>query len=119
MKFSSYWLDTAPKGCPERAKTSVEGRTEVAVIGGGLTGVVAALPLARSGANVDLFEQNTVGFGASGRTGGMATTGMSIGSRDAVAKLGFDTAGRPCGASTEAIDRIEKLVIDVHSAEER
>jgi hypothetical protein len=41
MKFSSYWLDTAPKGSPERAKTSVEGRTEVAVIGGGLTGVVA------------------------------------------------------------------------------
>jgi hypothetical protein len=29
MKFSSYWLDTAPKGSPERAKTSVEGRTEV------------------------------------------------------------------------------------------
>jgi glycerol-3-phosphate dehydrogenase len=68
MKFSSYWLDTAPKGSPERAKTSVEGRTGVAVIGGGLTGVVAALHLARRGAKVDLFEQNTVGFGTSSRT---------------------------------------------------
>ena len=114
MKFSSYWLDTAPKDCLERSKTSVEGRTDVAVIGGGLTGVVAALHLARRGAKVDLFEQNTVGFGASGRNGGMATTGMSIGIRDAVAKLGFDTAVRLYGAYTEAIDLIEKLVIDEH-----
>ncbi len=114
MKFSSYWLDTAPKDCLERSQTSVEGRTEVAVIGGGLTGVVAALHLARSGAKVDLFEQNTVGFGASGRNGGMATTGMSIGIRDAVAKLGFDTAVRLYGAYTEAIDLIEKLVTDEH-----
>ena len=114
MKFSSYWLDTAPQGSLERSKTSVEGRTEVAVIGGGLTGVVAALHLARSGAKVDLFEQNTVGFGASGRNGGMATTGMSIGIRDAVAKLGFDTAVRLYGAYTEAIDLVEKLVTDEH-----
>jgi glycine/D-amino acid oxidase-like deaminating enzyme len=114
MKFSSYWLDTAPKDCPERLTTSVEGRTQVAVIGGGLTGVVAALHLARSGAKVDLFEQNTVGFGASGRNGGMATTGMSMGIRDAVDKLGFDTAVRLYGAYTEAIDLIEKLVTDEH-----
>jgi hypothetical protein len=29
MKFTPYWLDTAP----ERSETSVEGRTDVAVIG--------------------------------------------------------------------------------------
>ena len=92
MKFSSYWLDTAPKDRLERSKTSVEGRTGVAVIGGGLTGVVAALHLARSGAKVDLFEQNTVGFGASGRNGGMATTGMSIGIRDAVDNFGLQSS---------------------------
>ena len=112
MKFSSYWLDTAPKGSPERAKTSVEGRTDVAVIGGGLTGVVAALQLARRGAKVHLFEQHTVGFGASGRNGGMATTGMSIGIRDAVDKFGFDTAVRLYGAYSDAIDLIEKLVTE-------
>jgi glycine/D-amino acid oxidase-like deaminating enzyme len=110
MKFSSYWLDTAPEDSAERSKTVVEGRTEVAVIGGGLTGVVAALHLARRGARVDLFEQDTVGFGASGRNGGMATTGMSIGIRRAVAKLGFDTAARLYGAYTEAIDLVERLV---------
>ena len=112
MKFTSYWLDTAPKGSPERSKTTVDGRTEVAVVGGGLTGVVAALHLARKGAKVDLFEQHTVGFGASGRNGGMATTGLSIGIREAVEKLGFDRAARLYGAYTEAIDLIEKLVTE-------
>jgi glycine/D-amino acid oxidase-like deaminating enzyme len=112
MKFTSYWLDTAPQGSLERSETTVAGRTDVAVIGGGLTGVVAALHLARRGAKVHLFEQHTVGFGASGRNGGMATTGMSIGIRDAVAKLGFETAARLYGAYTEAIDLIEKLVTE-------
>ena len=112
MKFTSYWLDTAPQGSLERSKTTVDGRTEVAVIGGGLTGVVAALHLARRGAEVHLFEQDTVGFGASGRNGGMATTGMSIGIRQAVDKLGFETAARLYGAYTEAIDLIEKLVTE-------
>ncbi|MFI6676758.1 NAD(P)/FAD-dependent oxidoreductase [Kribbella sp. NPDC050470] len=120
MKFTSYWLDTAPQSSPERAATSVEGRTGVAVIGGGLTGVVAALHLARKGAKVDVFEQDTVGFGASGRNGGMATTGMSIGIRPAVEKLGFDRAARLYGAYSEAIDLVEKLVteegIDCHFA---
>src|SRR5918999_898669 len=112
MKFTSYWLDTAPTGSLERSRTAVGGHTDVAVIGGGLTGVVAALHLARRGAKVHLFEQHTVGFGASGRNGGMATTGMSIGIRDAVAKLGFDAAVRLYGAYTEAIDLIEKLVTE-------
>ena len=114
MKFTSYWLDTAPKGRPERSTTTVEGHTDVAVVGGGLTGVVAALHLARRGAEVHLFEQHTVGFGASGRNGGMATTGMSIGIREAVDKFGFDTAVRLYGAYAEAIDLIENLVAQEH-----
>jgi glycine/D-amino acid oxidase-like deaminating enzyme len=112
MKFTSYWIDTAPKGSPERSKTTVAGRTDVAVIGGGLTGVVAALHLARRGAKVHLFEQHTVGFGASGRNGGMATTGMSIGIRDAVDKLGFDKAASLYRTYGHAVDLIEKLVTE-------
>ena len=112
MKFTSYWLDTAPKGSLARSKTIVEGRTDVAVIGGGLTGVVAALHLARGGAKVHVFEQHTVGFGASGRNGGMATTGMSIGIRDAVAKMGFDKAASLYRTYGQAVDLIEKLVME-------
>jgi glycine/D-amino acid oxidase-like deaminating enzyme len=112
MKFTSYWLDTAPQGSEDRSVTAVEGRADVAVIGGGFTGVVAALHLARGGANVHLFEQHTVGFGASGRNGGMATTGMSIGIRDAVEKYGLDAAATMYSAYADGIDLIEKLVTE-------
>jgi glycine/D-amino acid oxidase-like deaminating enzyme len=112
MKFTSYWLDTAPAGHSQRSQTTVAGRTDVAVIGGGLTGVVAALHLARGGANVHLFEQHTVGFGASGRNGGMATTGMSIGIRAAVERLGFDRAASLYRRYGDAVDLIEKLVTE-------
>jgi glycine/D-amino acid oxidase-like deaminating enzyme len=42
----------------------------------------------------------------------MATTGMSIGVRDAVEKYGFDKAAKMYGAYTEAIDLIENLVTE-------
>jgi glycine/D-amino acid oxidase-like deaminating enzyme len=109
MKFTPYWLDTAPPG-PDRSRTDVGGHVDVAIIGAGLTGLSAALHLARKGANVQVFERDTVGFGASGRNGGMATTGMSIGFRSAVSRYGFDTAKAYLLAYHDAVDTIETLV---------
>lgn len=111
MKFTPYWLDTAPKG-PDRSRTEVGGRTDVAIVGAGLTGMSAALHLARKGAHVTVFEQETVGWGASGRNGGMATTGLSIGFRDAIARYGFPTAKALYLTYNDAIDCVEKLVAD-------
>ena len=104
-----YWLDTSTQG-PDRSTTEVGGRVDVAVVGAGLTGLSAALHLARKGANVAVLERDTVAFGASGRNGGMATTGLSIGFRDAIARYGFPTASALFLAYNDAIDSIEKLV---------
>ena len=41
MKLDSYWLDTAPGGLLA-SEGPVEGRVDVAVIGGGFTGLSAA-----------------------------------------------------------------------------
>lgn len=109
MKFTPYWLDTAPKG-PDRSETEIGGHVDVAIVGAGLTGLSAALHLARKGANVQVFERETVGWGASGRNGGMATTGLSIGFRDAVSRYGLETAKAYLLAYHDAVDTIEKLV---------
>jgi glycine/D-amino acid oxidase-like deaminating enzyme len=90
----------------------VSGRVDVAVVGAGFTGLSAALHLARKGASVAVFEQETVGWGASGRNGGMATPGLSIGIRDAVARYGLPTAKVMYESYYDAIDTIEKLVAD-------
>jgi len=111
MKLTSYWLDTSPAG-PDRSQTEVAGHVDVAVVGGGLTGMSAALHLARKGARVAVLEKETVGWGASGRNGGMATPGLSLGIRDAVAKYGLPTARDLYNSYYDAIDTIEKLVTD-------
>ncbi|MDB6178620.1 FAD-binding oxidoreductase [Paracoccus sp. Z330] len=51
-------------------------RADVAVIGGGYTGLSAALHLARAGLDVALVEAHRVGFGASGRNGGQIGSGQ-------------------------------------------
>lgn len=109
MKFTPYWLDTSTPG-PDRSTTELGGHVDVAVVGAGLTGLSAALHLARKGAKVAVLERDTVAFGASGRNGGMATTGLSIGFRDAIARYGFPTASVLFLAYNDAIDSVEKLV---------
>lgn len=111
MKFVPYWLDTSEPG-PDRSGTAVGGDVDVAVVGAGLTGLSAALHLARKGARVAVLEKETVAWGASGRNGGMATPGLSVGFRDAVAKYGFPTASALYLTYNDAIDTIEKLVAD-------
>ena len=111
MKFTSYWLDTAP-ATPDRSRTEVGGEVDVAVVGGGLTGMSAALHLARKGARVAVLEKETVGWGASGRNGGMATPGLSLGLRDAIKRYGFPTARDLYNSYYDAIDTIEKVVAE-------
>jgi glycine/D-amino acid oxidase-like deaminating enzyme len=53
-----------------------DAHCEVAVVGGGFTGLSTALHLAERGARVTLLEAQEVGFGASGRNGGQVNPGL-------------------------------------------
>ncbi|WP_420411799.1 NAD(P)/FAD-dependent oxidoreductase [Roseibium sp.] len=53
-------------------------QADVVVVGGGYTGLSAALHLAESGLNVVLLEANRVGWGASGRNGGQVGSGQRV-----------------------------------------
>jgi glycine/D-amino acid oxidase-like deaminating enzyme len=111
VKPVSYWLDTAPAG-PDRTATPLPDAVDVAVVGGGLTGLSAAVHLRRKGASVAVLEAERMGWGASGRNGGMATTGLAIGFLSAVDRYGFDEASRMYLAFDAAIDTVEQLVRD-------
>jgi len=53
-----------------------EAHVDVAIVGGGFTGLSAACHLARGGVKVALFDKRRFGDGASGRNGGQFGTGQ-------------------------------------------
>lgn len=60
---------------PERPTLTGEARADVCVVGGGYTGLWAALHLGERGARVTLVEAGRIGHAASGRNGGQVHTG--------------------------------------------
>lgn len=79
----SYWEASAPPAGFDETPLQGEESCEVAVIGGGYTGLSTALHLAKDhGVDVRLLEAGHCGWGASGRNGGFvcfAATKLSIG----------------------------------------
>jgi gamma-glutamylputrescine oxidase len=91
-----------------------EARAEVCVIGGGYTGLSAALHLAERGLTVRLVEAQRVGWGASGRNGGQLGTGQRRGQDELEARLGGDHA-RALWDIAEAAKDLSKTLIARHA----
>ncbi len=71
----SYYAATANKMAPLPALEG-DADCDVCIIGGGFTGLSAALELAERGLDVVLLEAHRAGWGASGRNGGQAGSGQ-------------------------------------------
>lgn len=79
----SYYVATANPFAPaERLEGEVNA--DVVVIGGGYTGLHAALKAAERGLSVVLLEAGRIGWGASGRNGGQLIPGWRKGATDLV-----------------------------------
>lgn len=67
-----YWWSAAPlPSAGENAEpVSFEGRADVVIVGGGITGLVAALHLARAGWEVAVVDAQRIGEGAARRNAG-------------------------------------------------
>jgi gamma-glutamylputrescine oxidase len=74
-KPQGYYAASALQA-PVRTPLSGTVKADVCAIGGGFTGLSAALHLAEAGAKVVLLEAQTAGFAASGRNGGQLCTGL-------------------------------------------
>lgn len=84
--------------------------TDVCVIGGGYTGLSAALHLAERGYRVVLLEAERIGFGASGRNGGQITTGYAPGMARTIAIAGREAASAMFAIAEEAKSMIAERV---------
>jgi gamma-glutamylputrescine oxidase len=107
----SYYAATAVRA---QAFPALAGDVEcdVAVVGGGLAGLSAAIDLRRRGFEVVLLEAREVGFGASGRNGGQAIHGLACDQATIEAQLGRDEAKRVWAMSIEALDLLRQRIAE-------
>ncbi|MCF3973573.1 NAD(P)/FAD-dependent oxidoreductase [Paracoccus salsus] len=89
-----------------------ETRTDVAVVGGGYTGLSAALQLARRGYQVVLLEAHRIGFGASGRNGGQVGSGQRQEVDWLEARMGRETARRLWDLAEDAKALVRSLAAE-------
>lgn len=111
----SYYLATA-RGLKSRSRLRSAERADVCVIGGGYTGLSAALRLAELGRDVVLLEAHRIGWGAAGRNGGQVGSGQRQDEAELEATLGAATAQRLWDLAEAAKrlvrERVERHAID-------
>ena len=97
---NSIWAATAPPRATA-PMLAADMATDTVIIGGGFTGLSAALELARAGQQVVLLEGQAIGWGASGRNNGQVIPTMTAAEPDAIAAR-YGAAGEPVSPGSSA-----------------
>ncbi|MDC0660158.1 FAD-dependent oxidoreductase [Leisingera sp. SS27] len=112
-RSNCWWDETI--AAPDWPVLEGETSADVAIIGGGFTGVSAALHLAEGGASVVLLEAETPGWGASGRNGGFCCLGGSKLSSGTMRRVFGKAAADTYDASEVAAVNLVKELLEAHA----
>lgn len=104
-----YWLDPPPLAKSYR-KLPLPEKTDVLIVGGGYTGMAAAIRLRQAGAEVTVIDREQLGMAASARNGGMTLTGLSESLFFVLKQLGEEKARQFFAESLESVNCVERLV---------
>lgn len=105
----SLWAATARPGRPYPELVGAQ-KGEIAVVGGGFTGLSAALHLAERGKDVLLLEAAEPGWGASGRNGGQVIPGLKYDPDELEEMFGTDLGPRTVKTVGSTADLVFDLV---------
>ncbi len=114
MKNYSIWLDKNKESAEPKLDKNID--VDVLIIGGGITGLSAAVSLINTNLKVALVEKNEVGHGVTARTTGKLTFLQETIYTDLKDTYSFDTSKLYYESQTDAIkivsERIKKYNID-------
>jgi len=101
----SYYTATASAFAPA-PRLDGERIADICVVGGGYTGLAAALAAAEAGLSVILLEAGRIGWGSSGRNGGQIIPGLRKGAAELVKLYGPQAARAIFTLALSARDRV-------------
>ena len=111
MKPSPFWVEEFPR--PQGITSNLPSDADVLVVGSGLTGLSAALRLARGGKTVAVLDRGDIASGASAINGGMVSPDIKAGIKVIFDRFGPELGHEMWQASVRSVD----IVSDVARAE--
>jgi gamma-glutamylputrescine oxidase len=107
---NSYYGGTAHAATP---RPTLNGSVEcdVCVVGAGIAGCSVALHLAERGYRVALIEEQRVGWGASGRSGGQVIFGLAAGQAKIERLVGAVSARAIWDVAVAGLDLVKELIV--------
>lgn len=108
--FESSWYHATAARMPAHPALDGDVDCDVCIIGGGYTGLTAALTLAERGFSVRLLERYRIGSGASGRNGGVLGTGQRLDQEALESWLGDEHAAALWRIAVDANAMVRELV---------
>lgn len=112
MKESQSWYQASIPPQQPRPRLHGELSVDVCIVGGGFTGLSAALELAKAGRTVALLEAEQVGWGCSGRNGGQINPGLAADQSTLEKQLGAVAARALWQLSLDGVALLRARVAD-------
>jgi glycine/D-amino acid oxidase-like deaminating enzyme/nitrite reductase/ring-hydroxylating ferredoxin subunit len=104
---NSVWSETTP--APPYPVLEGNVAVDVAIVGGGITGITAALLLQRAGRRCAVVEARRIGKGETGKSTSHLTTALDVPYHTLISRFGMDGARLAAAAQRAAIERVAKL----------
>jgi glycine/D-amino acid oxidase-like deaminating enzyme len=110
MKTPTLWVTTAQ--LPTYPALSKDIKAEVAIVGGGLTGLLSAYVLGKAGKKVAVIEKETIAEGATHLTTAFLTASLDTDPSKLIETFGVEHARKIVTSHMTAIDFIESIITE-------